>query len=171
MTTAAASSCSTHSTSAINIRNNMIVDNGAADLGGAMLIDDASKVAIINNTLANNVSTGSSEDSDGIPHSAGLATEANDPLWQSDGRYTAQYPNAATRPDFSNPVALFNNIFWNNDAFTLDQPGPGADAGQTRASSTSRSTARQRSGYLYPALLRSDQRPDPRRRTAQAARC
>jgi large repetitive protein len=27
---------------------------------------------------------------------------------------------------FSNPRALFNNIFWNNDAFTLDQFGPGA---------------------------------------------
>jgi hypothetical protein len=27
---------------------------------------------------------------------------------------------------FSNPVALFNNIFWNNQAFTLSQPGPGA---------------------------------------------
>ena len=28
-------------------------------------------------------------------------------------------------PDFSNPV-LFNNIFWNNDAFTVDQFSPGA---------------------------------------------
>ncbi len=38
----------------------------------------------------------------------------------------AQYPNPNTRPDFSNPVALFNNIFWTNTAYTLSQPGPGA---------------------------------------------
>jgi hypothetical protein len=44
--------------------------------------------------------------------------EANEPLFQ------ATLP--AGSPDFSNPVALFNNIFWNNNAFTLSQPGPGA---------------------------------------------
>ena len=105
-------------TAEINIRNNMIVDNGAADLGGAILLDDASNVRIVNNTIANNVSTGSSEDSDGNPRAAGLASEQNDPLFQ------ATLPGTA--PHFSNPVALFNNIFWNNDAFTLSQPGPGA---------------------------------------------
>jgi hypothetical protein len=111
----------------INIRNNIIADNGAADLGGAITLDDSSKVAIVNNTIANNVSTASSESSDANPHSAGLASEANDlALWQNDPRYAAQYPNAATRPDFSNPVALFNNIFWTNTAYTLSQPGPGA---------------------------------------------
>jgi large repetitive protein len=102
----------------ISLRNNMIVDNGAADVGGAMMLDDSSNVRIINNTVANNVSTGSSEFSDGNPHSAGLASEANDPLFQ------AMLP--AGSPDFSNPRALFNNIFWNNQAYTLDQPGPGA---------------------------------------------
>ena len=54
-----------------------------------------------------------------MPHAAGLATEGNDPLLPGDDcRQRA--------PDFSNPVALFNNIFWNNNAFTLDQFGPGA---------------------------------------------
>ena len=105
-------------TAAINIRNNMINNNGAADLGGAVTLDDASNVRLVNNTVANNVSTGSSEDSDGNPHSAGLASEANDPLFQ------AMLP--AGSPDFSRPAALFNNVFWNNDAFTLSQPGPGA---------------------------------------------
>ncbi|MET8353212.1 hypothetical protein [Micromonospora sp. NPDC005206] len=105
-------------TARINIRNNMINNNGAADVGGAITLDDSSNVSIVNNTVANNVSTGSSEDSDGNPHSAGLASEANDPLFQ------ATLP--AGSPRFSNPVALFNNIFWNNDAFTLSQPGPGA---------------------------------------------
>jgi large repetitive protein len=103
---------------AINIRNNQIVDNGAADVGGAIMLDDSSNVRIVNNTVANNVSTASSENSDDHPHSAGLASEANDPLFQ------ATLP--AGSPDFSNPRALFNNIFWNNNAFTLSQPGPGA---------------------------------------------
>ena len=105
-------------TAAINIRNNMINNNGAADLGGAATLDDSSNVRLVNNTVANNVSTGSSEDSDGNPHSAGLASEANDPLFQ------AMLPAGA--PDFSRPAALFNNIFWNNNAYTLSLPGPGA---------------------------------------------
>ncbi len=106
-------------TQPVNIRNNMIVDNGAADLGGAILLDNSSNVRIINNTVANNVTTASSENSlIGVPHAAGLATEANDPLFQ------ASLP--ANAPHFSNPTALFNNIFWDNEAFTLDQFGPGA---------------------------------------------
>jgi hypothetical protein len=104
-------------TAAINIRNNMIVNNGAADIGGAVMLDDASNVRFINNTVSNNVTTGTSENSAiGEPHSAGLAAEKHDPLFQ------ATLPAGA--PDFSNPTALFNNVFWNNDAFTLDQFGP-----------------------------------------------
>jgi hypothetical protein len=112
-------------TQPVNIRNNMIVDNGAADMGGAVTIDDAANARIVNNTVANNVSTASSENSAvGVPHAAGLATEANEPLFQ------ATLP--ANAPHFSNPTALFNNIFWDNDAMTLSQFGPGAtlvDAG------------------------------------------
>jgi hypothetical protein len=108
----------------INVRNNMIVDNGAADLGGAIMLDDSSEVRIVNNTVANNVSTATSESSDLThPHGAGLTSEANETLWQNDPRYAASNP---AKPDFSNPKALFNNIFWNNNAFTLDQFGPGA---------------------------------------------
>jgi hypothetical protein len=106
-------------TAPINVRNNMIVDNGSSDLGGGIMLDDASNVSIINNTVANNVTTASNESSAiGVPHGAGLASEANDPLFQ------AILPAGA--PDFSNPVALFNNIFWDNDAMTLDSFGPGA---------------------------------------------
>jgi hypothetical protein len=112
-------------TQSVNIRNNMVVDNGAADTGGAIMLDDAANARIINNSVANNVTTASSENSAiGVPHAAGLAAEANEPLFQ------ASLP--AGSPDFSNPTALFNNIFWNNDAMTLDQFGPGAtlvDAG------------------------------------------
>jgi hypothetical protein len=102
----------------INVRNNMIVDNGAADIGGAIALANSADVRIINNSIANNVSTSTAEDSDGLPHSAGLAAEANHPLWQA--------AQSGSAPDFSNPTALFNNIFWQNTAFTLSQPGPGA---------------------------------------------
>jgi large repetitive protein len=103
----------------VNVRNNMIVDNNAADIGGAVMLDDSSNVRFINNTVANNNTTGSSENSAiGVPHAAGLASEANDPRWQN--------AQPASAPKFSNPRALFNNIFWDNTAFTLDQFGPGA---------------------------------------------
>ncbi len=106
-------------TQPINIRNNMIVDNVAADLGGGIMLDDASNVRIINNTIANNATTGSSENSQlNLPRGAGLTSEANDPLFQ------VTLPGTA--PHFSDPVALFNNIFWDNDSMTLSQFGPGA---------------------------------------------
>ena len=105
--------------SRVNIRNNMIVDNGAADMGGGVTLDDSQNVAIVNNTIAENATTGSSEnsrpiDQGGTPTGAGLASEANDP------RVTGA-PAA-----FSRPVALFNNVFRNNRAFLLDHAGPGA---------------------------------------------
>ncbi|WP_456826536.1 hypothetical protein [Cellulomonas sp. P5_E12] len=105
-------------TAVVNFRDDLVVDNGAADIAGGIMLDDASNVRIINTTVAGNVSTASSENSDGTAHSAGLASEGNDPLFQ------AMLP--ADSPDFSRPVALFNDIFWNNTAYTLDQPGPGA---------------------------------------------
>jgi hypothetical protein len=106
-------------TAAVNVRNNIIVNNGAADMG-AVTLDDSATVAIINNTIADNVTTGTTEpqvtladNPDLQGHSAGLASEQNDPRFQPAQR-------------FSNPVALFNNIFRNNEAFVLDHAGPGA---------------------------------------------
>src|SRR5262249_59629196 len=100
----------------LSIRNNRVVDSGAADLGGAITLDDAANARIINTSVPNNVSTASSENSAiGVPHAAGLGSEANEPLFQ------ATLP--AGSPGFSNPTALFNNIFRNHEAETLNQVG------------------------------------------------
>ena len=102
----------------INIRNNMINDNVASDMGGAIMLHDSTNVRIINNTMANNSSTSSPVigSASATPHSAGLAVDGNSPGFQ------ASLPAGA--PDFSRPNQLRNNIFWQNQAFTLsvDQP-------------------------------------------------
>ena len=100
--------------SQINVRSNMMVANGSADAGGAILLADSSAVRIVNNTVADNATTGTVETRDGTPHSAGITSEANNPLWQ------AQQSNSA--PKFSNPTALFNNIFTTNTAYTYNAP-------------------------------------------------
>jgi parallel beta-helix repeat protein len=102
----------------IILRNNLIVGNGAANKGGGIQLVDSSNVRIINNTIADNVSTGSSEQSDHNPHAAGLGSDLNSPLYQAT--------LAAGSANFSNPRALFNNILWNNEAWTLQGNGPGA---------------------------------------------
>ena len=89
----------------------MVVDNVATDIGGGIALDDSSNVRIVNNTIADNATTATAEDSDGEPHGAGLASEPH-------GSLPGDLPPG--RGDFSNPVALFNNIFWQNQAFTLD---------------------------------------------------
>ncbi len=98
----------------INMRENMMVDNGAANAGGAVMLADSSNVAFVNNTVAQNATTGTFEGHHGDHHAAGLASEANNPLWQQQ-----QNNNA---PRFSSPVALFNDIFNQNIAYTYDQP-------------------------------------------------
>jgi hypothetical protein len=95
----------------VNIVNNMIVNNVATDFGGGIALDDASNVTIVNNTIADNKTTATAEDSDGLAHGAGLVSEGHSAAFQ------AMLPGGAAT--FSNPV-LFNNIFWNNQAFTWD---------------------------------------------------
>lgn len=104
----------------IRIINNMIVNNLATDTGGGIALDDALNVQIINNTIARNVSTATAEDADrstcspalngSCPHGAGLVSEPH-----SAALMAARNPST----NFSNPV-LFNNIFWQNEAFYLD---------------------------------------------------
>lgn len=95
----------------IQIYNNMVVNNVATDLGGGIALDDASNVVIANNTIAKNASTATAEDSDGLPHGAGLVSEAHSEA------FLASLPPGS--PPFSDPV-LYNNIFWDNRAFHYD---------------------------------------------------
>lgn len=107
----------------ITVYNNYIVNNVSTDLGGGIALDDASNVVIVNNTIAKNITTATAEDSDRLPHGAGLVSEKHSAAFQ------ATLPPDS--PDFSNPI-LFNNIFWDNRAGWYDQnlnEGKGGIAG------------------------------------------
>jgi hypothetical protein len=95
-------------TARILVRNNMIVANGAADGGGGLSLGNSSNVALVNNTIADNVSTGTYPGSTTWT-GAGLFAHANSPDFHPAG-------TAA----FADPAVMFNNIFWQNEALTPD---------------------------------------------------
>ncbi len=107
----------------VDIVNNIVANNVAADFGGGIFLDDASNITIVNNTVAANVSTETAEDADKTtcsppagsgftcPHAAGLLSEANGQAFRDIGG-----------PAFPNPV-MFNNIFWQNEAFFYNPAG------------------------------------------------
>jgi hypothetical protein len=119
----------------VRIANNMIVNNLATDSGGGLALDDALNVQVVNNTVARNISTATAEDADrstcqaGLdggtcPHGAGLVSEYHSEALRAEAIEPASKPGYCTgtvncTDDFSNPV-LFNNIFWQNNAFHLD---------------------------------------------------
>jgi len=107
----------------INVYNNVIVNNVSTDLGGGIALDDASNTVIVNNTIAKNITTATAEDSDGLPHAAGLVSETNSAAFQA--YLNDLYVNP---PNFSNPV-LFNNIFWDNRAGIFNQSLNGGRGG------------------------------------------
>jgi large repetitive protein len=95
----------------IKIYNNVVVNNVSTDLGGGISLDDAANVVIYNNTIAKNITTATAEDSDHLPHGAGLVSEGHSPALQ------AVLPSGSS--NFSDPI-LFNNIFWDNRAYYYD---------------------------------------------------
>ncbi|UCC30499.1 MAG: hypothetical protein JSU86_20160 [Phycisphaerales bacterium] len=99
----------------LDIFNNMIVNNVSALRGGGIALQDAAKVSIIHNTIANNDSTAT----------AALAFPPGN-LLQSDAQgagiaATQHHPRlvSATGQTFSNPE-LLNNILWHNHSFSWD---------------------------------------------------
>jgi hypothetical protein len=97
-------------TARILVRNNMIVANGAADGGGGLSLGNSSNVVLVNNTVASNVSTGTYPGTR-TWSGAGLFAHRNDPAFQA--------VVGAAAPTFADPL-MFNNIFWNNEAFMPD---------------------------------------------------
>jgi hypothetical protein len=127
----------------IDILNNMIVDNSSGDHGGAISLDDAVIVDIVQNTIANNDSTATGSGAFGggctvdepvgqycppqseagagglinsIPRVAGIAAYAySTPLADA----VALSPVSDQLRQFSNPT-LENNIIWKNRSFYWD---------------------------------------------------
>jgi hypothetical protein len=113
---------------AIDVLNNIIANNMAGLAGGGVAMQDAVKVNIVNNTIANNDSTATSGQAfaPGSPNAstaqpAGIVARANSA--QLGGLI---YPSTALDQyrEFSNPT-LVNNIVWHNRSFYWAiQPDP-----------------------------------------------
>jgi hypothetical protein len=107
----------------VNVINNLIVNNVAAWAGGGIALQDALRVNIDHNTVANNDSTATvgqafpgANRNLSDPQPAGIVAHQHSPnLGQ-----LANAPNG-----FSAPLTLANNIVWHNRSFhwTADQDG------------------------------------------------
>ncbi|MCF6252094.1 MAG: hypothetical protein L3J75_12600 [Methylococcaceae bacterium] len=115
----------------IEIYNNIIANNVAALSGGGISLQDAVHVAIDNNTIVYNDSTGTSglaftpgNPNQSNPKTAGVVTNTNVHLGScanngpicTTGTVLAGYPKQA---GFSNPL-LRNNIIWHNRSFNFE---------------------------------------------------
>ncbi|MGH8136267.1 MAG: hypothetical protein ACRER4_07950, partial [Steroidobacteraceae bacterium] len=107
----------------VDILNNMIVNNVAGLAGGAISLQDAVQVAIVNNTIANNDSAGTAAAAFGtnpnfsLPQPAGIAARA----------HSQALDGIAGVGRFSRPSVLENNIILGNRAqhWVAILPGPG----------------------------------------------
>lgn len=114
----------------VTLTNNIIVDNVAGYAGGGISIVDALQVTAANNTVANNDSTGTAQQSFGNPgdntsnpQPAGIVSHATSaPLIAAMGNNNVRDQNR-----FSN-AALINNIVWHNRSFCWAVKGTAAGA-------------------------------------------
>jgi len=105
---------------AVDVFNNMIVNNVAGMAGGGISLQDAANARVINNTLANNDSLGTA----GEAFSPGNPNQSNpQPAGIVSRRHTGSLIAAIGSPadprlasDFSNPQ-LEDNIVWDNRSF------------------------------------------------------
>jgi len=106
----------------LTVENNMIVNNVAGFAAGGIALQDAAKVTIVNNTIANNDSTATAANAFGAgattstPQGAGIVSNAH-----STG---ATGIATASGQTFSDPV-LVNNIVRNNRSFYTSNNGAG----------------------------------------------
>jgi hypothetical protein len=109
----------------IDIFNNMIVNNVTA-LAGTIAIQDAPRVNIINNTIANNDSIAITAaafvgaDANSTPQPAGIVSRVYSPQLLSliDPQYQDEAVDGSGR-GFPNPT-LHDNIIWHNRSFFYD---------------------------------------------------
>ena len=106
---------------AVNILNNMIVNNVAGYAGGGISIQDAVRVRILHNTIANNQSTATARAAfepgalNSTPQGAGIVSHLHTLA-------LLEVLPAAAGGTFSNPE-LRNNIIWHNKALSWDGTG------------------------------------------------
>ena len=109
---------------AVTVTNNMIVNNVAGWSGGGISLADAVNSSIVNNTIANNDSTGivgalfTVGPTTSTPSAAGVSSETTSAQLINALRF-ARSPLPAARRVISNPV-LNNNIIWHNRSFFFD---------------------------------------------------
>ena len=101
--------------------NNMIVNNVAGYAGGGVSVKDALVSRIVSNTIANNDSTATNQQSfsanpsQSDPQPAGLVTHANSPALQAAIGNGLMVAVIKARP-FSHPL-LLDDIIWHNRSF------------------------------------------------------
>ena len=107
----------------LNISNNMIVNNVAGVAGGGVSMQDALRVTLHNNTIANNDSTATAgaaiipqNPDESLPQPAGIVSHAHsDEL--NIALFTLHGPSVPLlERDYSKP-AMSNNIIWENRSF------------------------------------------------------
>jgi hypothetical protein len=111
--------------SRIQIYNNIIIDNIAAQAGGGISLQDAARVNIVNNTIVNNDSTATAGvlfagGNISVPQVGGIVARAHTtallPYFQTRPANYCTDTDRQCRHQFSNPV-LFNNIIRKNRSF------------------------------------------------------
>ena len=103
----------------VRLLNNIIVDNVAGGAAGGVSLQDALRVRIANNTVANNDSTATAQvafagpgNTQSIAQPAGLVSHATSTVLLN-AMTAAQRANN----QFSDPTSLVNNIIWHNRSF------------------------------------------------------
>jgi len=115
----------------LTIDNNQIINNVAALYAGGVFLQDAARVELSNNTIANNDSTGTAllafppgNLSRSIPHAAGLVSNVHSLSLRGIAGFSQT---------FADP-ALENNIFWHNRSFFSESGLHGSRGGLLSAS-------------------------------------